>query len=348
MSSNGFLMGLGNPLLDMMTVVNDTNLLNKYDIKTANAYIVEDKNKEVLLPLYDELVNNHQIEYVAGGATQNTIRVCQWFLPENSTSFIGCVGNDQFGNILANQAKKDGVNAMYYIDENTPTGTCAVIVHEKERCLVANLAAANNYDHKHLETDDVQIAIKQAQLFYIGGFFLTVSPQAIEYIGKHAYDHSKIFAMNLSAPFISQFFKDRLNNALPYVNYIFGNETEIDAFGQNFGFNDITDRKELALKLSTYNLLDNTKARTVIITQGANYTIVVTPDGNISTYDTPIVANEIIVDTNGAGDSFVGGFLYGLYSNKTIEECVALGNYAASQIIIVSGTKIPSNKPLLN
>lgn len=31
------------------------------------------------------------------------------------------------------------------VDEATPTGTCAVCVLEKDRSLVANLGAANNY-----------------------------------------------------------------------------------------------------------------------------------------------------------------------------------------------------------
>jgi len=38
-------------------------------------------------------------------------------------------------------------------DEATPTGTCAVLVCEGERSLIANLAAANNFKETHLETD---------------------------------------------------------------------------------------------------------------------------------------------------------------------------------------------------
>ena len=34
---------------------------------------------------------------------------------------------------------------QYMIDAATPTGTCAVCVVDKDRSLVANLAAANNF-----------------------------------------------------------------------------------------------------------------------------------------------------------------------------------------------------------
>lgn len=57
------------------------------------------------------------------------------------------------------------------------------------------------------------------------GFFLTVSPESILKVAKHASENNKIFCMNLSAPFISQFFKEPLMKVMPYVDILFGNET---------------------------------------------------------------------------------------------------------------------------
>jgi adenosine kinase len=48
-----------------------------------------------------------------------------------------------------------------------------------------------------------------------------------------------------------------------------------------------------------------------------------------------------IVDTNGAGDAFVGGFLAQLSKKKSIEECVKCGNWAATEIIQRSGCTFP-------
>lgn len=44
-----------------------------------------------------------------------------------------------------------------------------------------------------------------------------------------------------------------------------------------------------------------------------------------------------IVDTNGAGDAFVGGFLAQLVQEKSLETCVRCGIWAARQIIQRSG-----------
>lgn len=61
--------------------------------------------------------------------------------------------------------------------------------------------------------------------FFFQGFFLTVSPPSILEIAKHALNSNRPFIMNLSAPFLSQFFKDPLMQAMPYVDVLFGNES---------------------------------------------------------------------------------------------------------------------------
>lgn len=57
------------------------------------------------------------------------------------------------------------------------------------------------------------------------GFFLTVSVESILKVAKHASETNKLFCLNLSAPFICQFFKDNLMKVMPYVDVLFGNET---------------------------------------------------------------------------------------------------------------------------
>lgn len=46
-------------------------------------------------------------------------------------------------------------------------------------------------------------------------------------VARHAYETNKIFMMNLSAPFLSQFFKNPLMEAFPYIDILFGNETVV-------------------------------------------------------------------------------------------------------------------------
>jgi len=333
-SLQGILLGIGNPLLDISAEVK-TDLLQKYELKAGNAILAEEKH----LPLYKELVDNYKVEYIAGGAAQNTIRSAQWMLQSpGATGYIGCIGNDENGKVIKAAAEKDGVTTHYLVDDKAPTGTCAVLVIDKERSLVANLGAANNYKIAHFESAAIQEIVEKAKYYYCTGFFLTVSPDTLISMGKHALKTNKYFLMNLSAPFLIQFFWDQMASVLPYADIIFCNESEAAALGakQNWGDN----LEEVALKLAEFPKENKTRTRMVIFTQGANQTIVC-KDGKITKF-TPIkCAPEEIVDVNGAGDSFVGGFISQFVQEKSIDQAVAAGHYAAWECIRRPGCTFP-------
>ena len=105
-----------------------------------------------------DLAATHPVEYIAGGATQNSIRVAQWMSQKpGMTAYVGCIGKDKFGEQLEAAARADGVNVQYMKQDKEVTGTCAVLVKGGERSLCANLAAANCYDIQHFETEAIQV-----------------------------------------------------------------------------------------------------------------------------------------------------------------------------------------------
>ncbi|KAJ7975052.1 Adenosine kinase [Quillaja saponaria] len=341
MASEGILLGMGNPLLDISAVV-DEKFLEKYDIKPNNAILAEDKH----LPMYDELASKNNVEYIAGGATQNSIKVAQWLLQiPGATSYMGCIGKDKYGEEMKKNAKQAGVNVHYYEDETAPTGTCAVCVLGGERSLVANLSAANCYKVDHLKQPENWALVEKAKYFYIAGFFLTVSPESIQLVAAHATANNKVFSMNLSAPFICEFFKDAQDKALPYVDYVFGNETEARVFSKVHGW-ETDNVEEIAIKISQLPKASGTHKRITVITQGAD-PVVVAEDGNVKVFPVILLPKEKLVDTNGAGDAFVGGFLSQLVQGKPIEDSVRAGCYAANVIIQRSGCTYPE-KPDFN
>ncbi|CAA6666890.1 unnamed protein product [Spirodela intermedia] len=323
MAYDGILLGMGNPLLDISAVV-DEGFLERYDVKLNNAILAEEKH----LPMYDELATKYDVE-----ATQNSIRVAQWMLQiPGATSYIGCVGKDKFGEVMKKSSHAAGVNVQYDEDETAPTGTCAVCVVGGERSLIANLSAANCYKVEHLE-------IEKAKYIYIAGFFLTVSPASIQLVSEHAAATNKVFSMNLSAPFICEFFREAQEKAMPYVDFLFGNETEARTFSKVHGW-ETDDVPEIALKISQLPKVSSTRKRIAVITQGAD-PVVVAEDGKVSLFPVILLPKEKLVDTNGAGDAFVGGFLSQLIQEKPIEECVRAGCYAANVIIQRSGCTYP-------
>ena len=154
---------------------------------------------------FKELQETYKAEYIAGGSVQNTLRICQWILNRpNVATFFGCVGKDKNAEILEENARSDGVNVVYdKCDE--PTGCCAVLITGRHRSLIAHLAAANHFSKEHVIKNFNYV--ENAEFYYISGFFLTVSPSSIMMVAQKAMESNKVFMMNLSAPFISIFFK---------------------------------------------------------------------------------------------------------------------------------------------
>jgi adenosine kinase len=82
--------------------------------------------------------------------------------------------------------------------------------------------------------------------------------------------------------------------------------------------------------------------RTVIITQGKDNILVAFTNKNELKEFEPIHLEELkVVDTNGAGDAFVGGFLAQYIQNESLEVCIASGIYAATEVIQQSGCTFP-------
>ncbi|KAB7494602.1 Adenosine kinase 2, partial [Armadillidium nasatum] len=313
-----------------------------------NAILAEEKH----MPLYNEIEEKYDVEYYAGGATQNSMRVTQWILGEPlSCSYMGCVGRDKHSKTLEEKARDSGVNVKYEYNDKYPTGTCAVVVTKNGTCrsLVANLAAANHFSKSHLQIPENKEIINKAKYFYISGFFLTVSPESILEVGRHASENNKVFSMNLSAPFLCEFFSEPMMKAFPYIDILFGNETVIAFLGlllqeaakfsevQKLGTSDV---REIALRAAELPKENENRSRIVIVTQGAD-NVVVAKDGKVQEFPATKLPDEKLIDTNGAGDAFVGGFLAQLVQEKPLEECIKCAIWAATQVIQQPGCTFP-------
>ncbi len=173
----------------------------------------------------------------------------------------------------------------------------------------------------------------------MSGFFLTVSLESILTLANAAIDGSKIFSMNLSAPFVCEYFGDRLAACMPYVDFLFANESEAQTYGKTKGYGE--NLHTIALKTAAQPKASGTRPRVVVFTQGSDPTIIAC-NGTITEYSVDPLPKELLVDTNGAGDAFVGGFLAQLAMGKDLAECVRAGHYAARVIIQRSGCTFPS------
>ena len=336
---------LGNPLLDLQSDVTP-EYLQKYDLKADDAILVEEKH----MPIFEEVLKMDNLNVVAGGAAQNTARGAQYLLEPNSVVYFGSVGRDVYADKLNEANAKYGLRTEYQVQDDIATGKCAALITGSHRSLATDLAAANHFKETHLQKPENWKLVENAKFFYVGGFHLTVSPPAIELLGKHAAETNKVFAINFSAPFIPQFFKEPLDNSLQYVDYVIANESEAAAYAESHDLADKANDLEAVAKHVAQLPKANTKRpRTVIFTHGLEPTIVVTHDhttgeNSVKSYPVRELAAEKVKDTNGAGDAFAAGFMAGLVQGKDLDKSIDVGQWAAALSIQEIGPSFPFPK----
>lgn len=333
-----------NPLLDVSAVVDDA-FFDKYKIAKASACLME-KEQEGIFAELEQLPN---VTYVAGGAGLNTARVAQWMAqaPKGSfVNYVGCASDDKYGNLLKAAAEKDGVSMHLEYTTKAPTGSCAVCISGTERSLVANLSAANLLSAEHMHSSDVVETLQKCKLFYLTGFTLTLDIAYVLQVAEAARAVGGQFTMNLSAPFLLQFFTENFNKAVPYIDILFGNEVEAKTLADVMKW-DLSDTAEIAKKAATELPYTGTRDRLVVFTQGSDRTVYATRSGTTGSVTVPPVPQEKIIDLNAAGDAFVGGFLAAYAHGRSVEQCCDVGNYAAGVIIQHDGCTYPE-KPSLS
>ena len=58
-----------------------------------------------------ELAAKDSVEYIPGGAGQNSIRIAQWMLQvPHAAGYMGCIGDDDFGRKMAERTASEGLN----------------------------------------------------------------------------------------------------------------------------------------------------------------------------------------------------------------------------------------------
>ena len=245
--------------------------------------------------------------------------------------------------------------------------------HRLFRSLVTTLRAAEKFDKAHLSSPEVTRLIDGAKYFYLEGYFLTHGLESALEVAKKASDSGKVhshftfqqhapctvlifsqvFVLNLSAPFIPQFFKVQLEQLLPHCDFVIGNESEAAAWASAVGLPDKSDIPTIARSIATLPKSNASRPRTAIITQGPDSTVVVAAADPKKPKIFPVTRLEDgqIVDTNGAGDAFAGGFLGALVSGKTVDEAVLAGHKLGGmcvQLVSTLKTHLPfrfSKKP---
>ncbi|XP_072229153.1 adenosine kinase-like isoform X3 [Leuresthes tenuis] len=114
---------------------------------------------------------------------------------------------------------------------------------------------------------------------------------------------------------------------------------EAATFAKELGF-ETDDIAEIARKTQNLPKENSKRQREVVFTQGKDDSVATVGD-KVKMFPVLDIDQNDIVDTNGAGDAFVGGFLSTLVQEQALEECIRAGHYAANVIIRRVGCTFP-------
>lgn len=336
--TEGILLGVGAPLLDITANVG-AGYLERFQLQSGTRTVSLEKQ----VSIFPELSSWFPIDCLPGGDGLNSIRVAQWMLHlEKATSIIGAVGRDETAARLIQSCEKVGIRAEFFVQDDEPTGATARLVCDDAQTELVNVGAGNTYSkERHLDTEEVWKLAEQAQFYFVAGYFLTVCPETVLFLGEHSSEHGKTFALSLGDPKFCRLFKDTQLAALRYVDFLFMNkETAISFAAENELESE--DVCEIARKICLLPKVNSNKPRVVIITQGTDPTIVAKGYDEVHEFEVEeITAKQF---PHGIGNFFIGGFMSQLVQGHGIERCVEGAHFAARQLI-VSGQKLEGECP---
>ncbi|XP_034195081.1 uncharacterized protein LOC117611252 [Osmia lignaria lignaria] len=344
---------LGNPLLDAFVFLKNKDLLKKHNLTIdGETELTEEKMQELMADL--QLESEPTIS--AGGSAQNTMRILEWLCDETFKKrygiYSGGLGNDSKGTTLKNLVRSAGVDTRYAIHSTLPTGQCIALINESSRSLVANIGAAGVYT-----TDDFKrcnLSLDKIKIIYIEGFFITHSFSVAKELVTQAQQRNIIVAFNLSGVYIFNDHHVAICEMVGHANIVFGNSREMEALAQalNITYDDVTDIPFLLnslkrIAVNVYSVYTNWWSRggVFVMTQGGSAPAIAVYGKGYSVQVQPFKPKTPVVDTTGAGDSLVAGFLAGVLAGWEPKDCLEYGCKVASFMVTRLGVILPTNVP---
>lgn len=369
--------GMCNPILDIILKVSPDRIKD-LGLKIGSTTLGDDE--EVFKLIGNIISNNEDANFVAGGSLLNSFRVCKELSNKDekdqsdsiSVFFSGGISDDSGGILLQELLTKAGINFEFHVanNPNLETAKCVVFVTEEDRTLLAGLGAAKEYSITTFESEKIQHALKTANIFATSGFFVEVCFQAIlrsaQYIHQFRSDDCS-FVFGLSASYIPEKYINEIFQLLPMIDYIIGNQEEfvslyksinntlqIETHDQLLYLQACSDQPENnTLERILTEIHTHLKPTCIMLCTRAHLPAISfnskDSSGCIKYHECIHVPKEKLVDVNGCGDAFKGGFIYGLSKSYPLDASIYMGHYAASTVAQNVGCDFDfSNKPTLS
>ncbi len=312
------LVGIGNAPIDAIAKTGNDFLEKNGLIEGALTVI----NKKTADDLLSQLSN---VELIPGGGSAN---VCANLAKLGGrAAFQGRVGSKDKGDLFI-QSLKDLDIETSAIMKDPENGTMFIIIPitaNGERSFAAYYGATGRLGPENVDVEQ----ISKSKAIYIEGFNL-ISPTSFEAYQKAVKAMKAAggkVCFGVSDVTIIEKYKEEVPWLIEQADLVFMNEEEAYTLCQTRNMDEVL-KALIARQVSA------------VITRGALGVYIVNAIWKkASFYMIDPLPQEQIVNMNGAGDAFTGGFLYGFLNDKGEAGCVQLGFEMARAIIQKSGPR---------
>ncbi len=310
------ILGMGNALVDVVTMIDNDKLLEKFNLPKGSMQLVNTERSEIIMSGTKQFKRT----FTSGGSAANTIHGLAML--GTYTGFIGSVGRDETGDFFENEMKLAGVNTLL-LRRNNPTGTAvALITPDSERTFATCLGAA-----VELNAEDLHPGLfRDYDILYLEGYLIN-NLALVESACRMAKENDLTIALDLASYNVVEAYRKEFSGIVnEYVDILFANESEAKAF---------TGLPPLKALESLTGI-----AEVIIFKMGADGSWIKSGKDIIKIAAEPVSCK----DTTGAGDLYAAGFLYGFANNLNPEKCGSLGSLMAGKVIEITGARMDEKR----
>jgi sugar/nucleoside kinase (ribokinase family) len=312
------LVGVGSPIMDLVARIPESFLTNVSGEK-GGMVLVDDAEMARILSLL-ATPPSHSTGGSAANATFNAARLGL------KTAFVGKLGNDGLAKTYMERFREAGVDVKRFKHGTASNARClALVTPDAQRTMRTDLGAALTLSPAEISAED----FRGARHAHVEGY-LVFNHELCEAVLGAARSAGCTISLDLSAFEVVNGSRDWMFRQFGHgIDIVFANEDEIRALFPGRG----SDYKALARELASHGVIAAVKMgrEGAWIAKGTEI------------HRNPPVHLADAVDTNGAGDAWAAGFLYGYLRGRPIPECGAVASIMGSETVRHLGPLIPAN-----
>jgi len=302
--------------MDLVSQVPES-FLSRIRGEKGGMVLVDDAEMDQILSLLD----TPPAQTTGGSAANATFNAARLGL---RTAFVGKLGNDPIATTYKDRFRSAGVDVSRFKHGSVANARClALVTPDAQRTMRTNLGAAMTLSPSEITPTD----FKGAKHAHIEGY-LVFNQHLCEAVLNAARAAGCTISLDLSSFEVVNAARDwMLHQFGRGIDVVFANEDEIKALYPSKG----SDYRALATELARHNVIAAVK-------MGKDGSWIAHKD-QIHRMD-PVHLTDVL-DTNGAGDAWAAGFLYGFINGRPLNECGALASIMGAETVRHLGPLIP-------